>query len=126
MVQYALLFIYMVLRAFVSHLMFRVGEVYARHQNGLPSSEEDGDSDITDTVGHIARIGSLALVVFSCVTLASSVLLPPLVKPPDSGHKPPNESTIEGHSSLLARLWRTSCRIPDALTALIDRTYPYR
>lgn len=122
MVQYALLFIYMVLRAFVCHLIFRVGEVYARHQNGLPSSEEDGDSNITDTVGHIARIGSMALVVFSCVTLISSVIVPPFVRKPDDERKFHNDS---GPPSRLTQIWQQT-RIPLVFSFLLEKIQPIR
>jgi hypothetical protein len=90
--------------------------VYARHQNGLPIAEQDIESDVTDTVGHIARIGSMALVVFSCVTLGCSVLLPPLVKSPSSEQKPSNEEDAPSESRL-AKLWRTT-HISDLLARL--------
>jgi solute carrier family 45 protein 1/2/4 len=100
---------------------FRVGEVYARHQNGLPS-DDDGESDITDTVGHIARIGSMALVVFSCVTLISSVLLPPFVRKPDDSQKPPPQGE---EPSRLAQIWQQT-RIPTLFHLLIQKAQPVR
>lgn len=98
----------------------RVGEVYARHQFGLPTDEEE-DTNITDTVGHIARIGSLALVVFSCVTLISSVLLPPFVRKPSDQTKPTNSDT----PSRLSTLW-TSTRIPALSAWVIEKAAPIR
>ena len=103
-------------------LMIRVGEVYARHQNGLPSTDEEGDSSITDTVGHIARIGSMALVAFSIVTLVSSVILPIFVRTPDEGRRP---SLGEEGMSRLARIWRQS-KIPELLLFLKEKTAPVR
>ena len=130
MVQHALLLIYMVPNHPINHievtqwLMSRVGEVYARHQNGLPSSEDEGDSDVTDTVGHIARIGSMALVVFSCVTVVSSILLPPFVRKPDDERKHDSE-TDEDSQSRLMRIW-TQTRIPAAFTWLVEKARPVR
>lgn len=76
-----------------------VGEVLKRYdisaQQNLQSS--------TDIVGDIARVGSMALVLFSCVSLASSVLLPFVVESPESNtlhRKPP-------HSGLVAKFQQT-------------------
>lgn len=95
--------------------------MYARHQNGLPSSEDE-TSDVTDTVGHIARIGSMALVVFSCVTLISSVLLPPFVRKPDDERK---STRPDDEPSRLAQLWQQS-RIPQIFQFLVDKARPVR
>lgn len=100
----------------------RVGEVYARHQNGLPSSEDDIDSNVTDTVGHIARIGSMALVVFSCVTLISSVLVPPFVRKPDDDERKFEESESP---SRITHIWRQT-RIPAVFGFLWKKTRPVR
>src|SRR5438552_4052624 len=81
----------------------RVGEVYARYENGLQSPEEE--TDVADRVGHITRIGSMALVVFSCVTFASIVLLPPLVHKPDDEQKP---FLNDDKHSCLTKIWQQS------------------
>jgi solute carrier family 45 protein 1/2/4 len=128
MVQHALLLIYMVPPPPPTTEVneSRVGEVYARHQNGLPSSEDEGDSDITDTVGHIARIGSMALVVFSCVTVVSSILLPPFVRKPDDERKYSLEETDEdSQQSRITRIWHQT-RIPVLFTWLVVKARPVR
>jgi len=102
------------------NLTGRVGEVYARHQNGLPSEEEE--PGVTDIVGHIARIGSMALVVFSCVTLVCSVILPSIVRKPDEERKP---IPIEEEPSRLSRIWRQS-KIPAVLEFLVVKARPVR
>jgi solute carrier family 45, member 1/2/4 len=127
MVQHALLLIYLVPPLpMKQRLMIRVGEVYARHQNGLPSSEDEGDSNITDTVGHIARIGSMALVVFSCVTVVSSILLPPFVRKPDDEIKHAVEEPDEdSQQSRIIRIWQQT-RIPVLFTWLVETARPVR
>ena len=97
-----------------------MGEVYARHQNGLPSSDEE--SNITDTVGHIARIGSMALVMFSCVTLVCSVVLPPFVRKPDDESKQPAE---DEESSRLGLMWQRT-RIPAIFYFIVKKARPVR
>lgn len=98
--------------------------MYARHQNGLPSADED-DSNITDTVGHIARIGSMALVVFSCVTVISSILLPPFVKSPESPKHLTTEDDPDSPPSRLAQAWQRS-RIPEIFAFLVAKAAPVR
>ncbi|KAK5940507.1 hypothetical protein PMZ80_006923 [Knufia obscura] len=64
-----------------------VGETYYRYEH----PEQAGGSGTTnsDSLGNIGRLGSLSLVLFSIVTLISSVLLPYLVRKPEdeSNHK---------------------------------------
>lgn len=64
-----------------------VGEVLKRYDISAQQSLQSS----TDVVGDIARVGSMALVLFSCVSLASSVLLPFVVTSPESNmlHKKP-------------------------------------
>lgn len=57
-----------------------VGEVLKRYDI---SSQQSLQSS-TDVVGDITRVGSMALVLFSCVSLVSSVLLPFIVTCPES------------------------------------------
>ena len=60
-----------------------VGETYFRYS----ISPEQAAVPSNDKLGDIGRIGSLSLVIFSIVTLFSSVVLPPLVKSPDRAHE---------------------------------------
>lgn len=69
-----------------------VGEVLKRYD---VSSQKSLQSS-TDVVGDIARVGSMALVLFSCVSLASSVLLPWVVKSPESDG--PHKHSLRGGS----------------------------
>ena len=55
-----------------------MGETYFRYE-----SPESG-ADSKDALGDVGRVGSLSLVVFSCITFLSSVLLPFCVQPPDT------------------------------------------
>lgn len=55
-----------------------VGETYFRYE--APEAVE-GSKDV---LGDVGRVGSLSLVVFSCITFLSSVLLPFCVQPPDT------------------------------------------
>lgn len=57
-----------------------VGEVLKRYDVAARESLRSS----TDVVGDIARVGSMALVLFSCVSLASSLLLPWVVTSPES------------------------------------------
>lgn len=57
-----------------------VGEVLKRYDTN--NRNNDGDSD--DKLGDIARVGSTALVLFSCVSLVASVALPWFVEAPPS------------------------------------------
>lgn len=56
-----------------------VGEVLQRYD--IPARERIKSSE--DLLGDIARVGSMALVGFSCVSLAGSITLPWLVTPPE-------------------------------------------
>ncbi|KAL7274715.1 hypothetical protein RUND412_002387 [Rhizina undulata] len=57
-----------------------VGEVLKRYDTSMQNSLQTSK----DVVGDITRIGSMALVLFSCVSLAASILLPFLVVSPES------------------------------------------
>ena len=57
-----------------------VGEVLQRYDAEL----RDQLSKSTDVVGDIARVGSWALVIYSCVSLVASFTLPWLVHSPES------------------------------------------
>ncbi|KAK9447613.1 uncharacterized protein V1518DRAFT_94921 [Limtongia smithiae] len=54
-----------------------VGEIYVRY-------DADGLANSGDRVGDIGRVGSLALTMYSIVTLLCSLVLPLLVVPPNS------------------------------------------
>lgn len=89
-----------------------VGEVLKRYDISAQQSLQSS----TDVVGDIARVGSMALVLFSCVSLASSVLLPFVVTSPETNmlHK----KTLR--SGALARFQRMILPFkPDLATAWI-------
>lgn len=68
-----------------------VGEVLKRYDIGM---REDLESS-KDVLGDITRVGSMALVFFSCVSLVASLLLPWVVESPESDqlHKKPLPTT---------------------------------
>jgi len=57
-----------------------VAEVLKRYDTVARENLETSD----DVLGDIARVGSMTLVLFSCVSLAASVLLPWVVDSPES------------------------------------------
>ncbi|KAK6505413.1 hypothetical protein TWF481_007317 [Arthrobotrys musiformis] len=73
-----------------------VGEVYQRYDQTKQPKEDDGRPK--DAVADIARVGSMALVLFAIVSLLGSITLPWLVKSPpsDTEHKrrPPKIAVI--------------------------------
>jgi solute carrier family 45, member 1/2/4 len=64
----------------------------------------------------------MALVVFSCVTVVSSILLPPFVRKPDDERKPPPQ---DAEPSRLTRIWQQS-RVPEVFEFLVDKARPVR
>jgi solute carrier family 45 protein 1/2/4 len=54
-----------------------IGETYYRYEHPPPAP---GSTDDHDALGNIGRLGSLALVIFSFVTLAASIVLPTLIR----------------------------------------------
>ncbi|KAK5092101.1 hypothetical protein LTR70_005066 [Exophiala xenobiotica] len=78
-----------------------VGETYYRYEH--PEQAGGSSSTSTDNLGNIGRLGSLSLVLFSIVTLISSVLLPYLVlKPQDHPENLPN-GTSKGRGRFTPR-----------------------
>lgn len=68
-----------------------VGETYYRYEHPEQAGGGTTTGTPTDNLGNIGRLGSVSLVLFSIVTLISSVLLPYLVlKPQDQSEKLPN------------------------------------
>lgn len=66
-----------------------VGETYYRYEH-----PEQQNSASSDTLGNIGRLGSLALVLFSIITFASSIFLPYFVrKPEEEENNGPNKSS---------------------------------
>lgn len=63
-----------------------VGEVLKRYDTGMRSHLDSAE----DQLGAITRVGSMALVLFSCMSLVASVGLPWVIVSPDSDdlHKP--------------------------------------
>jgi solute carrier family 45 protein 1/2/4 len=57
-----------------------VAEVLKRYDTKMQQSLNESD----DKLGDIARVGSMALVLFSCVSLAASVALPWVIEAPPS------------------------------------------
>lgn len=66
-----------------------VGETYYRYEH----PEEADSSASGDALGNIGRLGSLALVLFSMITFASSVLMPYLVRKPEEEETSMNGTT---------------------------------
>ena len=58
-----------------------VGETYYRYEH----PPDAGVSPSHDALGNIGKLGSLSLVYFSIITFASSIVLPFVVKSPNSG-----------------------------------------
>lgn len=62
-----------------------VGETYYRYDHPQTSSSTTNTPDNEhDALGNIGRLGSVALVIFSIITFASSVVLPYLVASPEA------------------------------------------
>ncbi|KAK7206882.1 hypothetical protein BZA70DRAFT_266281 [Myxozyma melibiosi] len=81
-----------------------VGEIYVRY--------DAGDlSDSRDLVGDIGRVGSLALTIYSIVTVVCSLILPLFVVPPNS-NRHTLKSTYEG--------------LPEPLAEFMHFISPYR
>ena len=57
-----------------------LGEMYFRYD-----APRDGHQPSRDALGDMGRVGSTALFVYSCITLAAAFLLPLLVRAPDDG-----------------------------------------
>lgn len=72
-----------------------VGETYYRQD---PSTAEELKTS-TDVLGDIARKGSLALVLFSLIAFAGSIVLPWFVKPPEDEEKPPSNIFPPSHTT---------------------------
>ncbi|ETN37192.1 uncharacterized protein HMPREF1541_08182 [Cyphellophora europaea CBS 101466] len=90
-----------------------VGETYYRYDHPEPEAPDDGTHD---ALGNIGRLGSVALVIFSIITFASSVLLPYLVSSPDQDES--KEKFTRRPPPSLANLLNAIARMqPDLVTA---------
>ncbi|KAK6533102.1 hypothetical protein TWF281_007259 [Arthrobotrys megalospora] len=73
-----------------------VGEVYQRYDQTKQPKEDDGRPK--DAVADIARVGSMALVIFAIVSLLGSITLPWVIKSPPSDkqhrRRPPKVEVI--------------------------------
>jgi len=104
------------LRAFLGWFPFLfysttwVGETYFRYD--APASQLAQKSD--DTLGEIGRVGSLALVAFSVVSLVGSVMLPLLIKSPEDDRLQFTPRPPAGISPLVSRVASFK---PDLVTA---------
>ena len=67
----------------------------------------------------------MALVVFSCVTVVSSILLPPFVRKPDDERKHDSETDEDAGQSRLARIWHQT-KIPILFSWLVEKARPIR
>lgn len=65
---------------FVGEVLKRYDTDYGKHKLRRLVVRTTGD----DNLGDIARVGSLALVIFSCVSLGSSFVLPWIIESPES------------------------------------------
>jgi solute carrier family 45 protein 1/2/4 len=54
-----------------------IGETYYRYEHPPPAP---GSTDDHDALGNIGRLGSFALVIFSFITFASSIVVPTLIR----------------------------------------------
>ncbi|KAF3920907.1 hypothetical protein ABW21_db0208471 [Orbilia brochopaga] len=62
-----------------------VGEIFQRYdQPKLPKSDDGDDGRPKDAVADIARVGSMALVLFAIISLIGSITLPWIVQSPPS------------------------------------------
>jgi solute carrier family 45 protein 1/2/4 len=84
-----------------------VGEVLKRYD--VNRQGEIGNSD--DKLGEIARVGSMALVLFSCVSLAASVALPWVVEAPPSDEL--HNKKASSHGALATLLKKVEPYKPD-------------
>jgi solute carrier family 45 protein 1/2/4 len=84
-----------------------VDETYYRHEHPtlpISSNPTEGSHDALDNVG---RLGSLALVFFSIITFTSSILLPYVVRSPQSFLSEP------GHGKFTPRPPRSLSKLPN-------------
>ena len=65
----------------------------------------------------------MALVVFSSITLVSSVILPPFVRKPDDERKPQHDE--DENTSRLAQIWQQS-KIPMIFNFIVEKARPVR
>ena len=89
-----------------------VGETYYRYEH----PKQPDNSTSADNLGNIGRLGSLSLVLFSIVTLISSVILPYLVRKPSDAD--PDDSS---NSNGTARKGRFTPRPPPTLSKDIQK-----
>lgn len=76
-----------------------VGETYFRYD----APHETGQS--TDRSGDVGRIGSMALITFSLVTLLSSIILPWMVKSPEDDYHSYTPVPQSSTSPLVVEVW---------------------
>ena len=80
-----------------------IGEVYLRYNAPAKAREH------RDSLGQIGRVGSMALITFSVVTFAASVLLPWLVESPEDAEEfTPRPSRRVRGALLEMRKWKPS------------------
>lgn len=95
-----------------------VGETYYRYDH--PKTGGKGD-DGHDALGNIGRLGSVALVIFSIITFASSVVLPYLISSPEGETTEEKKFTKRPPTSLSQPvrniLMKLSSMQPDLVTA---------
>ncbi|MCJ1437553.1 hypothetical protein MMC27_006940 [Xylographa pallens] len=85
-----------------------VGETYFRY------SAPDTIKNSADKLGEIGRIGSLALVIFSVVTFSGSVILPMVIKSPETEKRPFTPRPLPLLAPFLNAIYKHK---PDLLTA---------
>ena len=68
------------------HKFFSSSQSYADKYFRYTRPEDLHDTD--DRLGAIGRIGSLSLVIFSIISFVASVILPPLIRSPESSSSP--------------------------------------
>ncbi|KAI5285413.1 hypothetical protein KEM52_002453, partial [Ascosphaera acerosa] len=96
-----------------------VGETYFRYE--APPAASGDSASAEDRLGEIGRLGSTALVIYSTITLASSVILPFYIRTPDSNGAAAAAGARGGgnHSPPMLKLGgsRVTLSAPDLQTA---------
>lgn len=92
-----------------------IGETYYRYEHPPPAP---GSTDDHDALGNIGRLGSLALVIFSFVTLAASIILPTLIRSTSTSTSTLTKATARSLFTLLPQTLTSHLSLPTQLPTL--------